>query len=77
MISAIAIYFITWWICLFAVLPWGVRNAHEAGEGVEPGNEAGAPVDPFWILRIVRRGSGRTPRPARHEQGRAGVDAFR
>lgn len=42
--SAIAIYFITWWVCLFAVLPWGVRNAHEAGESVAPGNEAGAPV---------------------------------
>ena len=30
--SAVAIYFITWWVCLFIVLPFGVKNAHEAGE---------------------------------------------
>jgi predicted secreted protein len=42
--SAIAIYFIIWWTVLFAVLPFGVRNAHEAGETVQTGNEAGAPV---------------------------------
>lgn len=42
--SGIAIYFIVWWVCLFVVLPFGVRNAHEAGEVVEQGNEAGAPV---------------------------------
>jgi predicted secreted protein len=44
--SMIAIYFVTWWLCLFMVLPWGVRNASEAGEQVHPGNEAGAPVNP-------------------------------
>jgi predicted secreted protein len=44
--SAIAIYFIIWWAVLFAVLPLGVRNAHEAGEEVEIGNEPGAPVNP-------------------------------
>jgi predicted secreted protein len=44
--SAIAIYFIIWWAVLFAVLPWGIRSAHEAGEPVEPGNEPGAPVNP-------------------------------
>jgi predicted secreted protein len=42
--SGIAIYFIVWWICLFLVLPFGVRNAHEVGEAVEQGNDAGAPV---------------------------------
>lgn len=42
--SAIAIYFVIWWTVLFAVLPFGVRNAHEAGEVVQQGNEAGAPV---------------------------------
>ena len=34
LVSAIAIYFIIWWVCLFVVLPFGVRNAHEAGEVV-------------------------------------------
>ena len=42
--SMIAIYFVIWWTVLFAVLPFGIRNAHEAGEKVEPGNDAGAPV---------------------------------
>jgi predicted secreted protein len=42
--SALAIYFVIWWVVLFAVLPFGVRNADEAGEVVEQGNEAGAPV---------------------------------
>jgi predicted secreted protein len=42
--SAIAIYFIIWWLVLFAVLPFGVRNAAEAGEAVEGGNDEGAPV---------------------------------
>jgi predicted secreted protein len=42
--SAIAIYFIMWWLILFTVLPLGVRNAAEAGVAVEEGNDAGAPV---------------------------------
>jgi predicted secreted protein len=44
--TAIAIYFVVWWIVLFAILPLGVRNAHEAGESTLEGNEPGAPVDP-------------------------------
>ena len=42
--SGLAIYFVIWWTVLFAVLPFGVRNAAEAGESVQQGNEAGAPV---------------------------------
>ncbi len=42
--SAIAIYFVIWWTVLFAVLPFGVRNAHESGEVVPEGHEAGAPI---------------------------------
>lgn len=51
--SAIAIYFITWWVCLFMVLPWGVKNAHEAGETVEQGNEHGAPVRPMLWRKML------------------------
>jgi predicted secreted protein len=43
-ISAIAIYFVIWWTTLFVVLPFWVRNASEAKEAVEGGNEPGAPV---------------------------------
>ena len=42
--SGLAIYFVIWWTVLFTVLPFGVRNASEAGESVQQGNEAGAPV---------------------------------
>ena len=51
--SAVAIYFITWWVCLFVVLPFGVKNAHEAGEAVEQGNEHGAPVKPMLLRKII------------------------
>ena len=30
---SIAIYFVIWWLVLFAVLPFGVRSQHEAGRG--------------------------------------------
>jgi predicted secreted protein len=46
--TAIAIYFLIWWVTLFAVLPWGVRNQEEAGE-VIPGTDPGAPaVHRLW-----------------------------
>ena len=51
--SALAVYFIIWWAVLFAVLPIGVRNAHEAGEEVEPGNDAGAPVNPNLLKKAL------------------------
>jgi predicted secreted protein len=41
--TAVAIYFLIWWVTLFAVLPWGVRNQEESGE-VSPGTDPGAPA---------------------------------
>lgn len=38
-----AIYFITWWITLFAILPVGLRTQDEAGE-VAPGTVESAPA---------------------------------
>ena len=38
--TAIAIYFLIWWLTLFAVLPWGVRAQ---GEEATPGTDPGAP----------------------------------
>lgn len=31
---AIAFYFVTWWLTLFIVLPFGVKTQHEDGEVV-------------------------------------------
>ena len=44
--SMLAVYFVIWWIALFAVLPFGVKNAAEAGEPVKEGHDAGAPMLP-------------------------------
>jgi predicted secreted protein len=41
---ALAAYFTMWWVVLFAVLPFGVRNAGEAGVERVAGTDAGAPV---------------------------------
>ena len=54
---AFAIYFIVWWVCLFAVLPFGVRTQSDAGEVIQ-GTSAGAPVEPrmgrvFALTTIV------------------------
>ena len=40
--TAIAIYFVLWWVVLFAVLPFGVRNQMENGEEIA-GTDPGAP----------------------------------
>lgn len=41
--TALAIYFIIWWVVLFAVLPWGVRSQEEQGD-VARGTDPGAPA---------------------------------
>ena len=41
--TAIAIYFVIWWIALFLTLPFGVRSQHEDGSGA-PGTDPGAPI---------------------------------
>lgn len=41
--SALAIYFVVWWVVLFAVLPFGIRSQHEEGGGIE-GTDPGAPI---------------------------------
>jgi predicted secreted protein len=41
--SAFAIYFVVWWITLFAVLPFGIHSQQESGQ-VSMGTDPGAPV---------------------------------
>jgi predicted secreted protein len=41
--TALAIYFVIWWITLFLTLPFGVRSQHEGG-GVAEGTDPGAPI---------------------------------
>ncbi|MGB6086212.1 DUF1467 family protein [Parvibaculum sp.] len=51
-VAGIAIYFIVWWLTLFAVLPWGVRSQHESEEEVAPGTEPGAPVRARLLIKM-------------------------
>jgi predicted secreted protein len=47
-----AIFFVVWWIVLFAVLPFGVKSQHEAGS-FEPGTDPGAPHKPLLLIKLV------------------------
>ncbi len=48
-VSYAAVYFVVWWIVLFAVLPFGVKTV----ETVEAGHDAGAPVSAHMIRKVV------------------------
>ena len=49
--TALASFFLIWWVVLFAVLPWGVRSQHEGG-GMAPGTDPGAPTH-FRLARTL------------------------
>ena len=48
--TAIAIYFLIWWITLFTVPPWGVRAQGEDGA---PGTDPGAPRVPHLRVKLL------------------------
>lgn len=48
----IAAFLTIWWVVLFAVLPFGVRSQHEAGQ-VERGTDPGAPVAPMLLKKAL------------------------
>jgi predicted secreted protein len=50
--TAIAIYFLIWWLTLFVVLPWGIRSQHETGQ-MAPGTDPGAPVLARLLVKLV------------------------
>ena len=50
--TGLAIYFIIWWMVLFAVLPFGVRSQQESGD-VAPGSDPGAPALPQLARKLV------------------------
>lgn len=49
--TGLAIYFVIWWVVLFAVLPWGIRSQAEHGD-IAHGTDPGAPTVPrlWWKL---------------------------
>ena len=50
--TALAIYFLIWWVTLFAVLPWGIRSQAESG-AVVPGSDPGAPTLPHVLAKLL------------------------
>jgi predicted secreted protein len=50
--TSFAVFFIIWWVVLFAVLPWGIRSQAETGE-VVPGSDPGAPALPKLKSKLV------------------------
>ncbi|MDP6173209.1 MAG: DUF1467 family protein [Rhodospirillales bacterium] len=48
-VTALAIYFIIWWITLFMILPFGVRPHSDKDEGQEPG----APERPRLLIKMA------------------------
>ena len=49
---ALAIYFLIWWIVLFAVLPFGVKTQAESGETVS-GSDSSAPANPMLYRKAA------------------------
>ena len=50
--TAIAIYFLIWWITLFAILPFGVDRQDEEG-AIAPGTDPGAPSIPRLAMKLL------------------------
>ncbi len=49
---SIAVYFVIWWVALFAVLPFGVQSQRELDD-IVPGTEPGAPARPRILMRVA------------------------
>ena len=47
--TGIAVYFVIWWIVLFAVLPFGVKIP----EKPEPGHASSAPEKPLLLRKAL------------------------
>lgn len=50
--ALIAIYFVVWWVILFAILPWGMRTQDDAGE-VTLGTVSSAPARPHLVRTAI------------------------
>lgn len=52
LLSSVAVFFVIWWLCLFVVLPFGVKSQHESNE-IVPGSDPGAPQQPLFLRRAL------------------------
>ena len=49
LVTGIAVYFVVWWVVLFAVLPWGVQTP----DTPEPGMAESAPQHPRILFKFA------------------------
>jgi predicted secreted protein len=49
---SVALFFVIWWMTLFAILPIGVKSQYEGGE-VVPGSEGAAPQHPMLLRKAA------------------------
>jgi predicted secreted protein len=52
LVTLIAIYFVVWWVVLFAVLPWGTRTQDEEGD-IVLGTAHSAPTRPMLLRKAL------------------------
>ncbi len=52
-ISVIAVYFVLWWLVLFAMLPFGLKTQEEDGD-VTLGTVSSAPKGPHMLRAVIR-----------------------
>jgi predicted secreted protein len=50
---SLAVYFTAWWVCLFAVLPFGVHSHEEQAEDLPEGADPGSPVAPMLLKKAI------------------------
>ncbi|MFO1188969.1 MAG: DUF1467 family protein [Alphaproteobacteria bacterium] len=48
-LTLVGVYFVAWWIVLFAVLPWGVKVSGQP----EPGHATSAPERPHLLRKAL------------------------
>lgn len=48
-----AIFFVVWWLCLFIVLPFGVKTQAEDPEGSIMGTTESAPARPRLLMKAL------------------------
>ncbi|WP_305987424.1 DUF1467 family protein [Roseibium sp. MMSF_3544] len=49
----LAIFFMLWWIILFAILPFGLDRTQEEAGDVVPGSEPSAPQKPRFLKVVI------------------------
>ena len=57
--TIIAIYFLIWWLTLFAVLPFGVKSQSESGAEIEAGHRSGRAGGACGVAQVSLDDAGR------------------